>query len=66
LLIALGAVGLVGGRSAPTTAFGGAFIRDPMSDLLKGAVLVVTLLAFRLFQPATCATATVGRRVSTC
>ncbi len=45
LLFALGAVGLVGGGQA-TTAFGGAFIRDAMGDLLKGAVLVVTLLAF--------------------
>jgi len=45
LLVALGAVGLVGGDQA-TNAFGGAFIRDAMSDLLKGAVIVVTLLAF--------------------
>ena len=45
LLFALGAVGLVGGGQA-STAFGGAFIRDAMGDLLKGAVLVVTLLAF--------------------
>ncbi|MGB5831955.1 MAG: NADH-quinone oxidoreductase subunit NuoN [Thiohalocapsa sp.] len=45
LLFALGAVGLVGGDQT-TTAFGGVFIRDPMGDLLKGAVLVVTLLAF--------------------
>lgn len=44
LVLALCAVGLVGG-AASTTAFGGVFIRDPMSDLLKGAVLVVTLLA---------------------
>ncbi len=48
LLLALAAVGLVGASygPAPTLAFGGAFVRDPMSDLLKGAVLVVTLLAF--------------------
>ena len=45
LLFALGTVGLVGGDQA-STAFGGAFIRDAMGDLLKGAVLVVTLLAF--------------------
>jgi len=45
LVLALAAVGLVGGDQV-TTAFGGAFIRDPMSDLLKGAVLVVTLLTF--------------------
>jgi NADH-quinone oxidoreductase subunit N len=48
LFIALGAVGLVGGSYGPepTLAFGTAFVRDPMSDLLKGAVLVVTLLSF--------------------
>jgi len=48
LVIALGAVGLVGSSygAEPTLAFGSAFVRDPMSDLLKGAVLVVTLLAF--------------------
>ncbi len=45
LVIALAAVGLVGGDQV-TTAFSGAFVRDPMSDLLKGAVLVVTLLTF--------------------
>jgi NADH-quinone oxidoreductase subunit N len=45
LLFALCAVGLIGGDQT-TTAFSGTFIRDPMSDLLKGAVLVVTLLAF--------------------
>jgi NADH-quinone oxidoreductase subunit N len=45
LVLALVAVGLVGGDQV-TTAFGGAFIRDPMSDLLKGAVLVLTLLTF--------------------
>ena len=48
LALALLAVGVVGSSFGPepTLAFGGAFIRDPMSDLLKGAVLVVTLLAF--------------------
>ena len=45
LLLAVGAVGLIGGDQI-TTAFSGTFIRDPMGDLLKGAVLVVTLLAF--------------------
>ena len=42
-LITVGIVGLSFGPE-PTLAFGGAFVRDPMSDLLKGAVLVVTLL----------------------
>ncbi len=48
LALALVAVGVVGSSFGPepTLAFGGAFIRDPMSDLLKGAVLLVTLLAF--------------------
>jgi NADH-quinone oxidoreductase subunit N len=48
LVLALAAVGVVGTSLGPeaTLAFGGAFVRDPMSDLLKGAVLVVTLLAF--------------------
>jgi len=45
LLLPVGAVGLIGGDQI-TTAFSGTFIRDPMGDLLKGAVLVVTLLAF--------------------
>ncbi|MCF7983217.1 MAG: NADH-quinone oxidoreductase subunit NuoN [Thiohalocapsa sp.] len=45
LLITLGAIGLVGGSDV-TTAFGGTYIRDPMSDLLKGAVVLVTLLTF--------------------
>jgi NADH-quinone oxidoreductase subunit N len=45
LLLALGSVGLVS-VDQTTTAFGGVFIRDSMSDLLKGALLVVTLLAF--------------------
>ena len=40
---ALVAVGFVGG-SVPTEAFSESFVRDPMSDLLKGAILVVTLL----------------------
>jgi NADH-quinone oxidoreductase subunit N len=45
LVLALAAVGLVGGERT-TLAFGGAFIRDPMSDLLKGAILVVSLFGF--------------------
>ncbi|NBC46578.1 MAG: NADH:ubiquinone oxidoreductase subunit N, partial [Gammaproteobacteria bacterium] len=45
LFAALAAVGLVGGGSA-TLAFTGSFVRDPMSDLLKGAILFVTLLTF--------------------
>ncbi len=47
LLVAIAAVGVVGlaWGPTPTYAFGDAFVRDPMSDLLKGAVLVVTLLA---------------------
>ncbi len=45
LLAALFAVGLVGGP-VPTEAFSESFIRDPMSDLLKGAILIVSLLTF--------------------
>jgi NADH-quinone oxidoreductase subunit N len=45
LLAALFAVGVVGG-GAPSIAFTDSFVRDPMSDLLKGAILVVTLLTF--------------------
>jgi len=45
LVLALMAVGFVGG-SVPTEAFSESFIRDPMSDLLKGAILVVSLLTF--------------------
>lgn len=45
LVAALLAVGLVGGGEA-ATAFSGAFVRDAMSDLLKGAILLVTLLSF--------------------
>ncbi|WP_462322979.1 NADH-quinone oxidoreductase subunit NuoN [Halochromatium sp.] len=43
LLAALFAVGFVGG-STPTAAFSESFVRDPMSDLLKGAILIVSLL----------------------
>jgi NADH-quinone oxidoreductase subunit N len=45
IIAALIAVGFVGG-SGVDTAFSGSFIRDPMSDLLKGAILFVTLLSF--------------------
>jgi NADH-quinone oxidoreductase subunit N len=45
LLAAIFAVGVVGGGE-PTAAFSESFVRDPMSDLLKGAILVVTLLTF--------------------
>jgi len=45
LVAALFAVGLVGGGSA-SFAFTESFVRDPMSDLLKGAILVVTVLTF--------------------
>jgi NADH-quinone oxidoreductase subunit N len=45
LIAAIFAVGFVGG-GATTAAFTESFVRDPMSDLLKGAILVVTLLTF--------------------
>ncbi|MBK1706693.1 NADH-quinone oxidoreductase subunit NuoN [Halochromatium glycolicum] len=45
LIAALVAVGFVGGGAA-ATAFSESFVRDPMSDLLKGAILFVTLLTF--------------------
>ncbi|MFP4062334.1 MAG: NADH-quinone oxidoreductase subunit NuoN [Halochromatium sp.] len=45
LVLALMAVGAVG-SSVPTEAFSASFVRDPMSDLLKGAILVVSLLTF--------------------
>ncbi len=45
LVLALMAVGAVG-SSVPTAAFSASFVRDPMSDLLKGAILVVSLLTF--------------------
>ncbi|KAA6185244.1 NADH-quinone oxidoreductase subunit NuoN [Thiohalocapsa marina] len=45
LVLALASVGLVGGDQT-ATAFGGAFVRDPMSDLLKGVVIVLTLFTF--------------------
>jgi len=45
LILALIEVGLLSGEQT-TLAFSGAFIRDPMSDLLKGAILVVSLFGF--------------------
>ncbi|MFP4601331.1 MAG: NADH-quinone oxidoreductase subunit NuoN [Halochromatium sp.] len=45
LVLALMAVGAVG-SPVPTAAFSASFVRDPMSDLLKGAILVVSLLTF--------------------
>jgi len=45
LVAALLAVGFIGG-SVPTAAFSESFVRDPMSDLLKGAILIVSLLTF--------------------
>lgn len=45
LVLAMIAVGVVGGGAA-TTAFTESFVRDPMSDLLKGAILFVTILTF--------------------
>ena len=45
VVVALVAVGFVSG-SEVVTAFSGSVIRDPMGDLLKGAILVVTLLSF--------------------
>jgi NADH-quinone oxidoreductase subunit N len=46
LLGALGMIGFVGGDPQPTYAFTESFIRDPLSDLLKGAILIITLLMF--------------------
>lgn len=45
LAAALAAVFLVGG-GAPEVTFYGACVRDPLSDVLKGAILIVTLLTF--------------------
>ena len=45
LIVAIGAVGLVGGGEQQL-ARDGAFVRDAMSDALKGLTLVVTLLIF--------------------
>lgn len=45
LLIAIGLTGLVGGGGR-AVAFAGSYVRDPMSDLLKVLILIVSLLAF--------------------
>jgi NADH-quinone oxidoreductase subunit N len=45
LLIAIGAVGLAGGGDRQV-AFDGSFVRDAMSDALKGLTFLVTLLTF--------------------
>ena len=45
LVGALIAIGFVGGGEA-SYAFTDSFVRDPMSDLLKGAILLVALLTF--------------------
>lgn len=45
LLIALGAVGLAGGGERQVV-FDGSFVRDAMSDALKGLTFLVTLLSF--------------------
>ncbi len=42
---ALGAIGLVSEPGA-TLAFSASFVRDPLSDVLKGVILVVNLLLF--------------------
>lgn len=45
LMVAIGLVGLVGGGPREIV-LGGTFVRDAMSDLLKVAILLVSLLAF--------------------
>ena len=45
LIIAIGAVGLSGGGERQV-AFDGSFVRDAMSDALKGMTFLVTLLTF--------------------
>ena len=45
LVIAIAAVGLAGGGERQV-AFGGSFVRDAMSDALKGLAFLVTLLTF--------------------
>ena len=50
LVIALGLTGLVGGGER-TLAWDGNVVRDAMSDLLKGAVLVVSALVFIYARP---------------
>jgi NADH-quinone oxidoreductase subunit N len=50
LVLAIGLTGLSGGGE-PIVAFGGNVVRDAMSDLLKGAVLSVSILGFIYAQP---------------
>jgi len=45
LLVAIGITGVVGG-SERTIVFDGSYVRDPMSDVLKTLILVVSLFAF--------------------
>jgi NADH-quinone oxidoreductase subunit N len=45
LIVAIGAVGLAGGGERQVL-FDGSFVRDAMSDALKGLTLLVTLLTF--------------------
>jgi NADH-quinone oxidoreductase subunit N len=50
LLVAIGFTGAVGGGE-PVVVFDGNVVRDAMSDLLKGATLIVALLAFVYARP---------------
>lgn len=50
LILALGLTGAVGGGD-PQLVFDGNVIRDRASDLLKGAILIVSLLAFVYSRP---------------
>lgn len=50
LVIAIGLTGAVGGGDAQVF-FDGNLIRDPMSDLLKGAILIVSVLTFIYARP---------------
>ena len=50
LLVAFGLTGLVGGGER-TVVFDGNVVRDAMSDLLKGAILIVSALAFIYARP---------------
>jgi NADH-quinone oxidoreductase subunit N len=45
LLVVIGLTGLVGGGERELV-LGGTYVRDPMSDLLKIAILLISLLAF--------------------
>lgn len=50
LLVAIGLTGLVGGGDR-MVVFDGNVVRDAMSDLLKGAILIVSVLAFIYARP---------------